>query len=246
MKTQKQKLIGLFGAVAVFVAAFGAMLLPADEVSALEDVTCTGDAAGPKDCNVDVSNFGYGKYTIFIRGDGASGKTDSDAKVFYYYPAYAELVKEGDKYYLNVYYNWNAESAEAGEGNVASIVVTVHDPEGNEVKFSPMDIELNSNGVTKVELPFEDYGLIEGTYTIKVDAYNVDGVHLGFTYTFEVTYKLDELPVPDTGGLFQSNNISRTDYLVTGLVIFGIVAVAGVAFILRNDKKNANKTRRRK
>ena len=223
MKKIQNKLVGTLGVMLLAFATALATLSPAGNVFA-------------KDIDINTSDYGYGGYVVSVRGEGVEGAWDGDAVTFYYYPAYAELVKEDGKYYLDLYYNGDDGSTDPEDtGEVASITVRIYDADGNEVPFSPITV---TPFTTRVELPFEEYGLDEGEYTIEVYAYNRDGTLLSAPYTFVVNFEIeDEVAVPDTGGLFQGTNISKTDYLITGLVAFGLIAIAGVMFIVRSDRK---------
>ena len=44
----------------------------------------------------------------------------------------------------------------------------------------------------------------------------------------------EDIVVPNTGGLFESLNISQSDYLITGLIIFFVVGVGGAIFIAKS------------
>ena len=178
-----------------------------------------------------IPNYGYGTYQANVRGEGHEGAWDSDAVEYYYYAVYAEEVDENEKKYIDVHYNSEAE----GEDKVDKIEIKVYDENGNEVPFSPLTVTAPAD---RIELLFEEYGLSDGTYTIKVIAYNQDGKQLGTPYIFTVVYKsAGTVEVPVTGGLLQNTNISKTDYLVAGLVTFGLTAIAGVLFILRRERK---------
>lgn len=205
---------------------------------------------------VNLSDFGYGKFEIRATGEGVAGPTDIDVKTFYYYPAYAELDKVDNNYYLDVYYD--PIDSEEGTGSVSEVAIKIYYPDSDEevAGISPITVPVNADGTTRIEIPFEEYGLESGEYRVEVYAYGQDGQLLSLPYTFTVSYRANEIPAPDTGAVFQNTNISKTDYLITGLLIFGLVAVAGVMFIMRGDKKKAtrkntrsnvrNNTRRRK
>ena len=199
---------------------------------------CIFDESGTRICNVGMTDPAYGSFVLKAVGEGVDGVTDSDAVTFYYYPAYAELVKVDGKYYLDVYYSWDDGSGTPA-GDVGSIAIKIYYPNsGREVPFSPINVGLNASGVSRVELPFEDYWLEEGDYKIGVYAYDRDNQLLSSPYTLIAEYRIsDVVPVPDTGGLFQNTNISQTDYLVTGLIVFGIIAVAGTIYIVRSSKR---------
>ena len=228
MRQIKNKLIGMCGALLLAVAA----LVP------------VGSAAA-KDIDIDVSTYGYGKYVVTARGDALDGVFDEDLVVFYYLPAYAEVTEENGNYYLDVQYDADDGSEDPETtGLVAKVGVNIYGEDGKEVPFSPITI---TPPTTRVELPFTEYGLESGTYKIVVKAYDRYGNQLGNDYVFTVTYDSGETPVPNTGSLTGDMNISKTDYLITGLIIFGLVAIAGVLFIIRSDKSKTNaKSRNRK
>ena len=70
---------------------------------------------------------------------------------------------------------------------------------------------------------------------------------LGVPVEFRVKYNPEEkgpaLSVPNTGGITIGGlTISRADYIVSGLVIFGAAAAGGL--FLMNRKKKSNKSRK--
>lgn len=219
-----QKMTGILGVAVLAVSALCAALVPTADTSAI-------------DININTSDYGYGRYDVTASGESYDGIPVSDGVTFYYLPAYAELEKDGNSYYLNLYYNAD-DGSEAPVGEVASMGIRVYDENGNLVEFSPMTV---TPPITRVELPFAEYGLEQGNYRIEVYAYDRDGNQLYEPYVFNIEYTPEAIPVPDTGGLFQGTNISQTDYLITGLIVFGIVAVAGAAYIMRSDKRKARK-----
>ena len=229
MRQIKNKIIGMCGALLLVAAA----LVP------------VGSAAATKDIYIAASDYGYGEYLVTLRGDGLDGVYDEDSVVFYYLPVYAEVTEENGSYYLDVQYDADDGSEDPDmTGAIAKVEVNIYDANGKEVPFSPITI---TPPTTRVELPFAEYGMESGDYKVVLKAYNRDGEQMGNEFTLTVTYDSGETPVPNTGGLTESMNISKTDYLITGLIIFGLVAIAGVMFIIRSDKcKESAKSRRRK
>ena len=55
---------------------------------------------------------------------------------------------------------------------------------------------------------------------------------------WDVVFVYDPMLVPNTGGLFAGLNISKVDYLVTGLIAFGMVGIFGIWFILKDRKSS--------
>ena len=130
------------------------------------------------------------------------------------------------------------------EEKVDTIVINVYDEDGNLVEgLSPIVVEAPNKSVV---IPFDDpnLDLPSGNYTLVVQAYNADGVELYRENSLVVYYEKIEIPdtavpdteAPDTGGFFRNFNISRTDYLLTGLTIFTIVGISGAVFISRRGR----------
>jgi len=214
------------------------------------DTFASDGAPGAKDYNVDLNaaEYDYGDYILTVRGVGAGGVVvDEDSVAFSFYPvvADAEEDEETGNYEADLDYHQGGE--EDSDKEVASIEVNVYDENGNLVEeMSPITV---TPPQTKVELPFGDLGLPSGTYTVVVTSYGENGELLYTPYVFIIEYKATEIEVPktaDTGGLFQSLNISKTDYLITGLVVFFIVALGGAVFIVKNGKKSSAKSNRRR
>lgn len=221
---------------------------------------CTDAGSGAKNCTVGFGgNDPYGAYTLVVEGTDSDGATDLDTVNFYYYPVTGEVAKDGDNYYLDVNYDPNDPGTGSG-GEVTTITATIYYPDGvTPLPFAnPIEIPVNPDGKTRVELPFAEYGLDDGDYVVEITAYGEDGSQLNKEpYGLTVQYKasggedtpgtiVPDTGAPDTGGLFQNANISSTDYLITGLIIFGLVAVAGVVFISRSNKKQSKAGARRR
>ncbi|MBR3052295.1 hypothetical protein IKG60_01585 [Candidatus Saccharibacteria bacterium] len=218
----KQKFIKLCGSMLLAVAT----LLPVAGVQA-------------KDINISTSDYGYGDYVVRVTGTGISG-SDEDSVLFRYYPVSAEVTEDtetGD-YYADLSYNAD-DGTETSTGQVSKIVISVYDENGNPVEgMSSIEV---TPPTTRVKLPFAEDGLKSGKYEIRIAAYDREGELLYKPYVVWVEYSA--ILVPDTGDIFRGLNISKIDYLTTGLIIFGIVAVAGFVFISKNDKRKATATR---
>ena len=230
MEKIRNKIIGLLSLVLVVAAT----------------LTC-GASVSAKDIDIDVNNYGYGKYVVTAHGVGYAGAYDEDMVVFWYLPVYAEVTEDENTGNYKVDLDYNADDGSGGgggtsTGDVASIEVNVYDSNGNLVKeLSPIKV---TPPTKSIELPFGDYGLPSGTYTIKISAYDKNGNELYEPYVITIEYKA--IPVPDTGMFFQNLNISRTDFLVTGLIIFGIVGVGGAIFISKRNKSKRTLGRKRR
>lgn len=194
---------------------------------------------GEKDYPLDLfsEDYGYGDYVIEVTGDGlVDGKFDEDLVAFSFYPVYGKASEDESDglIYLDLTYDTTNEE-------INKIVINVYDENGDLVSaFSPITVESPTD---RVELPFADHDLKTGNYTIKITAYNADGEALYKPYITGIYY--ETLPVPDTGGLFANLNISRADYLITGLLIFFPIAISGLIFVMRGrDNKARAKIRK--
>lgn len=189
--------------------------------------------------------YGYGKYVLIATGEGSDGVKDIDRIEFSFTEFDATLDEDEDnnKTYVDLDYVPD-DGTEEGRGNVAKIILNVYNKKGNLVpELSPITVYAPEN---RVEVPFSDYDLDSGTYTIRVIAYDRDGEEL-FGKDLKKTIKGDDeeedIPVPDagtpdTGGLFKNISISQSDFLATGLIMFFVAGIAGVIVISRRNKNS--------
>ncbi len=203
-------------------------------------------ASAAKIVEINASDYGYGRYVVTARGVGEQGVYDEDSVVFYYLPV-AVQAEETEDENVKLTLDYVADTGEdETNGNVSSIVIRVYDENGNEItKLSPVTVEPPTTTVT---LPFSDYDLPAGKYRFEVTAYDRDGEVIYQPYEFWFDYTVEEdILVPDTGNFFEQLNISRGDYLITGLIVFISVALAGTLIITKTSKKasGTNKTKRR-
>lgn len=193
------------------------------------------------DINLQDAGFGYGEYVITLRGEGSGGLTDEDSVAFSYYPVVADATEDENtgETVLNLDYEAYDPSNPGGTGEVAEIEINVYDENGNLVEeLSPIKV---TPPETSVVIPFNDYDLPSGTYTIKTTAYDKDGNELYKAYVNHVIQKKEDIPVPNTGGLFGALNISRADYLITGVIVFLLTGIFGAVFIAKRQKKTSRR-----
>ena len=114
----------------------------------------------------------------------------------------------------------------------------VYDPNGNLIDTIP-------NGYSEtggLNIPFT--GLPYGEYTVKVSFLNQYDKPVGDIYVYKVLW-YGRVPVPDTGGLFQGLNISREDYLITGLVVFMVIGVVAFGVVAKSKRGKTSRKHRR-
>lgn len=223
-------------------------------------------APGSFDNVIDLSGaeYGYGDYVITVEGYGPDGVPSSDSVSFGYYPVYVDIETtpgtpggddggdgtggggtdgggtdgtggaSGGDYTLN--FEYDTESGMAVP--IGATVLINNNDDGRLVK----EMAVEPFPTDTYRLVFANYGLPSGTYKITVRvAYSYNGKIYYVDYTYIVTYKAASMAVPDTGGILGNLNISKSDYLVTGLIVFGIVGVAGFVSVARRGKKSTSR-----
>ena len=189
--------------------------------------------------------FGYGKFQVTVIGTNTNtGVFDEKNITFSLYPVIGEAnqPKKGDDVEVNLDYYANSVDLDY-------IEVDVFDANGNLlVPLSPLRV---NRPIKSATLPFTQYNLPAGTYTVKFTPFDNQNRQLYTPYQVQVNYRLPDqsndpydtdLPVPNTGSFFGGTNISNSDYLITGLIIFGTIGIFGVYFILK-DRKDSKKKR---
>ena len=139
---------------------------------------------------------------------------------------------------------------------VSKIKGEIYDEDGNVVRTVEADRETGTvyvygpngelintilGGYTEeggIDIPFD--GLPWGEYKVKVSFWTKDNRQIGNVYVYSVSW-YGKVPVPDTGSFFQNLNISREDYLITGLIVFMVVGVVAFGVIARSRKNKAGK-----
>ncbi len=180
----------------------------------------------------DDPEYGYGNYILTAVGEAEDGYKDQDIIEFTYLPFIAALDEQDNKTYVNLEYD-NDETL----GRIKEFVLDIYDKDGNIVSgLSP--VTLLAPG-TRVEVPFGDYDLATGEYTIRVTAKDSNGV---IPYSQDLKKDITDVPVPsadtpDTGGFFRNIGISQSDFLISGLIVFFVIGVLGIIVVSRKSKK---------
>lgn len=187
-------------------------------------------AMAAQEIKIHSSDYGYGKYSISARVVGYDGVYDEDTVVFYYLPIDAS-------YSINpITGEYEVKIVSAGD-DVASADIYLE----NTLLGTLTHAEF-ANG----KVSFSLAGKPSGKYTVMIVAKDAAGnmIHVPFTLTIE--YNAAVVPdagAPDTGGLFQNLNISREDYLTTGLIMFFVLGVVGFGIVARGRRDNSKKRR---
>ena len=216
------------------------------EVTDVEANVGIGSGSYSFDIEAIVGETKYGEYTLKLATNTVGTYTE-DIITLYFQPVTVEVkgaeCKDRESGYCD------AEIGEDGiaevEGNVVvevennddivEYVIEVFDENGNSV-ITPIHQEVDDEGNAVFTLPLDDLNLPAGVYTITVTGYDADGdvVYIAHAYV-----RFSPIPeVPDTGNLLKSLNISKSDYLTTGLIIFGLSVVLGLFIIFRRSKRS--------
>ncbi len=181
--------------------------------------------------------------TIFAEARlSTTGALGDDAVKFIYRSAYIYSKGEvEDKTYNPIIYG-------VANSDVKFAEVHIFDANGKEVTlkqpitFSYADVN-PVTGEYKIVLPFKENGLPAGKYTAVLMAYSTatpsEDSLISVSTIKDIVYSPDGSPLPpDTGSnLFQNLNISRVDYVITGLVAFGMVTAFAIFLIVRRNKR---------
>lgn len=192
-----------------------------------------GERIFPFDLNSS-ANLGYGEYVLKMTVFSGPSSTESIVS-FRYAPlkiSYVGSAENGDPI-VEVSY----------DANVASVDLQAYAENGSALFDGPLNYNVNNPGVPgtiQVTLPFLDYGASSGDYTVSAVGKNSSGTILdasvGPVYT-TAPYKSPSSPeVPKTGDITKKLNMSRTDYLVTGLIGFGLFTALAL-YLLRKQRR---------
>lgn len=200
-----------------------------------------GDSVGTRTISLDMKDprFGFGEYVITITGANTdTGGEDGDSISFTHIPVTTEITEDKKTGEVNAVLDYDET-----DPSIKKIEINIYDKDGNLIEgISPIIVDAPTKIVA---LPLAEYGLEAGDYIVTTTALGEDGEPLYDDYEVDLNYKVIDVPttdgvdVPDTGGLFGRLNISRGDYLITGLVIFFLVGITGLFFIAR--RKNSKK-----
>lgn len=209
---------------------------------ALVAIFAPAEAASARTIDIEASEYGYGKYIVTVQGYVDNIILAEDSVLFYYLPVLAtpSVDDTTGKHYVDLDYL----TGNAGAEEIAKIVLNVYDESGKLVEaLSPITV---LPPVKNVEIPFAAKNMPSGIYKISVSAYNANGDRLYEPYILTVEYKATVVPdagVPDTGGLFQDLNISKEDYLISGLIVFFVLGIVAFGIVTRGAKRDLKKRR---
>ncbi len=178
--------------------------------------------------NVDLDNWGYGEYTIIATGEDPDGLTNTHIIKFKYVPIVAPVTEDPQTGDPSVDLEYDVDNVCSADINVYLGTKLIAPP-------SPIHVEAPTTHVTIPVEPLET-----GHYTIVTTAYDCspDPQPLPFPYTDEFDYTEDDTPVPNTGSFFMGMNISKSDYLITAIIMFFAFAIVALWIIAKGRKNN--------
>ncbi len=188
-------------------------------------------------------DFGYGVYTITVVGTNAGEVVSEQSISFEFLPVTVDTTRDPETGDADVTLDYDEDN-----NGIDHFVIIIKDSDGNPIDGIPPIIVTPPE--TKLTIPFSKYGLPEGKYIIETTAYDADGNALYtpyntvFKYTLEPEPEHEDIPVPNTGGFLKNLNISRTDYLVTGLIIFFTFGIGGLVFVIRGRNSDGRNRKR--
>ena len=196
-----------------------------------------GDPVSAKTLDISRTKNGYGEYTLTARATDANGISAERSVTYYYLPVVGEIVEgeEDGEYVIDLDYD-DDDGSESGLDDVKLIEIIITDDEGNPIEsIPPIYVEPPQ---VEVVLDFDEYGLEDGEYMILINAYGDDTTKpLYEPYIIKVKYDGSEvIVVPNTGNVTQTLNIMKNDYLVTGLIVFGIIALSGIVIVSKKNR----------
>lgn len=187
---------------------------------------------------IDLGHLPNGDYTLVIESYNKDGDLINTNTI--------NVTKTDNDYRFDIHIDLAIDS-------VVTIETSIYDADGNIVRTLEVDrgtgrvdvFDANGNLLFSVEngykngrltIPME--GLPYGDYTGLITFRDANGKLVGGTIKVIIRYYGKTIIVPDTGSFFQGLNISREDYLITGLIVFMIIGVVAFGVMKRNRKTN--------
>lgn len=210
----------------------------------LQNITSDGTpGTGTYDINL-YERFGFGDFIIKLVGTGGDGVSDEDIVKFTFRPVTGEASQEEGSGDVKVDLDYDEKNED-----IEYILINVYDEDGNLIEpLSPVRVDKPNKST---DLPFDEHDLPSGKYTIEIIAIGEDGNPLFPPYVTSIDYVAPgedpDIPVPDAGGdapntgsLLENLGISKSDYLITGLIIFFLVGISGIIIVAKKkqDKRN--------
>lgn len=222
-----------------------------------QEVIKTFSGSGTQEFDYDISSLNTSQADCTLRADatGADGGAVNDVVTFKYRSLYVEMKDEKAE-------NGDPIADVRMSDDVYSLVVQVYDKNGNPVfvskdgKEEPLTINRDQFNMDTLQLdvilPMAKYGAAAGEYDLVITAYGEDKKVVSMN-TNHFTYDPGKSPVtpvdpdnpnggdtpdvPGTGSVLGNLNISRVDYILTGLIAFSAVVAFAVYLAFRKNRR---------
>ena len=226
----------------------------ADGVLKYSDVLWESDldaSTGSKEFNLNLDDYGgYGDFVITFEGEGAV-KVEQVLTVAYILDSRAletnvntgeavtpvALPDDSATTVETYIYNPDGSLARVLKADVATGVEYVYGPDG-KLLFTIDNGYKNGQLVVSLEgLPYDD------NYSGRIVFRDVDGALVSGSILLKIKHQGESPVVPDTGSFFKGLNITREDYLITGLIAFMVVGVVAFGIVKRGRGDEKRSTR---
>lgn len=208
-------------------------------VSKLVDSYVPTTNSGERTFSLDLTRFDSldNNYKLIIRAIDGRGAVNEDTATFGYRAVTSQPEKPAE--------NGDPQVEISVNEKVETVVVQVYDEDNNPLfvdedgKETPIILsreDIGADGKVSIPLPFEKYGAAPGEYTAVIVAYDQDREVLSMD-TYTIKYSPITPDTPNSGFTIGDLNISRVDYLVTGLIVFGTVAGFAVYLVCRKSRR---------
>lgn len=217
------------------------------------DVPADNDNTGSRKFNIDLNKWGVqadATCRVFLTGKGINDTDVKDEGVEFEYRAMKVDIPttgDGDEEKPVTDEKGDPEVVIGVNDQVYSLLLQVYDAAGNPVFVKadgteePIIVGRDefdlATGTYKLNLPMSKYGAKSGWYDLVAIAYGQDGKEVISMNTYRFYYDPGTPNVPGTGTIMDNLNISRADYVVTGLIAFGAVAMFGVYLVARKSRR---------
>lgn len=202
-------------------------------------------AAGSKDFSLNLDEYGgYGDFVITFKGNGAEGITAEQILS-------TSFIMDSVEVDVNPDTSSGTTEVTPPDETVTTIETKIYSPEGNLVRITKADVNTGTlyvydasgnllftieNGYKdgKLTIPMEGLPYSDNYYTGEIVFRNAENKLVGGVIRLKIKYQGTSPVVPDTGSFFQGLNISREDYLITGLIAFMAIGVVAFSIVARN------------
>lgn len=191
------------------------------------------------DVNVDFSDLGEGTYHVtvdYYDEDGNKITTEtynvSKSSPSGIVPVDVDTEVDTVTTIEGIIYDENGNIVRRLVADRETGTVYVYDADGNLIYTIP-----NGYKDGKFIIPMTD--LPSGNYTTVITFMDAEGRIIGNGISVKIKYDGGQaIVVPDTGSFFQGLNISREDYLITGLVVFMVIGVVAFGVVAKNRRSH--------